>query len=57
MCGQIAMWNVQSLVKKQPIVVSKGNSIEKETIVDCTRLFSLQSLNSTIGLFKVCFWR
>ena len=41
--------------KKQPIFVSKRNSIEKETseIFDCTRWFSLQSLNSIIRLFKV----
>ena len=44
---------------KQPIFVSKWNSVEKETseIFDCTRWFSLQNLNSTIRLFKVCFWR
>ena len=50
--------NVQSLVTKQPILW-KQNSIEKETyeIFDCTRWFSLQSLNSTIQLLKVCFRR
>ena len=66
--GVIASWgNVRTnryvkctkSCEKQPIFVSKGNSIEKETseIFDCTRWFSLQSLNSTIRLFKVCSWR
>ena len=41
---------IHSLVTKQPIFVTKRNSIEKETseIFDCTRWFSLQSFNSTI---------
>ena len=49
--------NVQSLVTKQPIFVSKRNSIEKETseIFDCTRLFSLQNLNSTITFWELFF--
>ena len=45
--------------KKQPIFVSNQNSIEKETckIFDCAWGFSLQSLNSTMQLFQVRFWR
>ena len=44
--------------EKQPIFVSKRNSFEKETseIFDCTRLFSLQSLNSTVRLFGNYFF-
>ena len=58
MCGQIAMCKCcASLVTKQSIFPSKWNSIEKKTfkIFDCTQWFSLQSLNSTIRLYKFVF--
>ena len=66
--GEQLCANVQSLVTKQPIFISKQNSIEKDTfeIFDCTRRFSLQSLNSTIHavfpslfseIIRICFRR
>ena len=62
--GVIVSWenvwmNVQSLVTKRPILVSKRNSIEKETseIFDCNQLSFLQRLICTIRLFRGCFLR
>ena len=57
MCGRTALCKCRKSSNKTTYFVSKQNSIEKETskIVDCTQWFSLQSLNSTVQLFKVFF--
>ena len=57
MCGRIAMCKCTKSCNKTTYFVSKRNSIEKETsnIFGCTVRFSLQSLSSTIRLFKVFF--
>ena len=56
MYGRTAIWNKESLVKKQPIFVSKRNSLEKETSKFLIALGGFL-YKVWIVLFKVCFWR